>query len=108
MCFEPATVRCFFNDVICSPSSLHKPDSQTLSLECPPAVMMCNVAEADPFIIDITLMFAEQQITAPPPPVEVKKRERARLVLAELLQEQDQGQREIWGRDKEYIQGLYT
>ena len=54
--------------------------------------MMCNIAEADPSIIDITLMVAEQQVTAPPPPAEVKKRERARLVLAELLQEQDQGQ----------------
>ena len=55
--------------------------------------MMCNIAEADPFIIDITLMIAEQQIIAPPPPAEVKKRERARLVLADLLMEQDQGQR---------------
>lgn len=54
--------------------------------------MMCNVAEADPFIIDITLMVAEQQIVAPPPPAEVKKKERARLMLYELLQEQDQGQ----------------
>ena len=52
--------------------------------------MMCNTAEADPFIIDITLMVAEQQITAPPPPAEVKRKERARLGLADLLMEQDQ------------------
>lgn len=63
--------------------------SQTLSLECPPASMMYNGTEADAFAIDITLMVAEQQILAPLPPVEQKKKERKRLMLAELLKEQD-------------------
>lgn len=54
--------------------------------------MMYNGSEADVFAIDITLMVAEQQILAPPPPAELKKKERERLVLAELLKEQDTGQ----------------
>lgn len=60
-------------------------------MECPPASMMYNGSEADAFAIDITLMVAEQQIVVPPPPAELKKRERERLMLAELLKEQDKG-----------------
>lgn len=56
--------------------------------------MMYNGSEADAFAIDITLMVAEQQIVVPPPPAELKKKERERLMLAELLKEQDKGGRE--------------
>ena len=57
--------------------------------------MMCNSNEADPFIIDITLMIAEQQLGAPPPPAAVKRKERSQLGLADLLEGQDHGQRNV-------------
>ena len=62
-------------------------------MECPPASMMVySDNETAAFAIDITLMVAEQQIIAPPPPpAELIKRERERLMLAELLKEQDNG-----------------
>ena len=52
---------------------------------------MYNGTEADTFLTDITLMVAEQQNLTPPPPADLRKTERERLVLAELLKEQDKG-----------------
>ena len=55
-------------------------------------MMVYSDNETASFAIDITLMVAEQQIIAPPPPpAELIKKERERLMLAELLKEQDNG-----------------
>lgn len=86
------------------------PPSQMAAMECPPHTLMCNESEGDPWMIDITLMYAQETPYQPglygrrvSPSVQhkpvVKKNEPPKertneKSLRELLEEQDIGE---WG-----------
>ena len=88
-------------------SENHTPSpSQVVVMDCPPHVLMCNESEGDPWMINITLMYAQETPYQPGPygkiglptpqkPV-VKKNEPQKertneKSLRELLEEQDIG-----------------